>query len=391
MNTSNPSKEDIFKLNSFISCCGIVAENGLFEDILEIATGEREKVEKRTGNVGINIIYGKEQGLGMRTVAPTDRVYSDEGFTFSSPIEIVKNDNDFFLSLEKKPITRVEIIKAPSWYSQSLVRLGETVKLSSILQYELGVLMGTIPSLSGKQECVYTDASKCKFCGLEDKTKNLSPKDYADVVKLAVEENPLIAVNLTAGNTPTKNRGIETYIPFVKAIREVAPLISIEIEVSPPRDLSVIDDLVNVGLTSYMSNLEVFDENTRKLVCPGKSKISLNEYVNAFVQAQKNGLPTYTVLIVGLEEPESTLKGVEFFAKNGITTLPLPFKPIKGAVYENRLPTSPKMFLDVSKEAISIMRTYGVNPMSRDKGSCSLCGGCSVEVNYDRNFGGNLK
>jgi uncharacterized radical SAM superfamily protein len=390
INSKNPDREDMFKLDSAISCLGVRADNDIFYDVLKISSGTDDKIEKRTGNVGINVIYGQENGLNFRKVAPVEKAYDTKGFTSRSPIEILSESGKFYFAVDGNSMSEINFMDAPKWYSNEV----NGVKASSILQNELGNLMGTIPLITkegaGYQTCIYIENEvPCNFCGLESKKKDLIPTDYAEVVKMALDENSNTTVTLTAGNTPTKNRGIEYYSDFVKAIRKVSDNIPIEVEASPPTkqdSYKIIEELLDAGITSYMSNLEVYDKVARKAALPAKSNIPLEDYMKSFDVANSLYLPTYSVLIVGLEDKSSTIDGVEFLARNGVTTVPLPFKPVQGAEYQFRTPTNPAVFAEVSIQAVEIMRDYGVNPSARSSGGCSQCGGCSVECNRDRNF-----
>lgn len=385
INLKDPSPIDIIKLNAFISCSGVTVEDkNVMKELIRIAMGEEP--EKRTGNVGISILYGKDFGLDMRSVAPTEEAYAKiRAYTLASPIKIIKSSEAFYLGIGNIPITEVEILPAPRWYNE---RLPNGLRKNSVFQDELRNLMGAIPTLGSRQGCIYfSQGVPCKFCALQNKEKPITPKDAATVVSDAYSEFPnQTTVTMTGGNTDTVNRGIEKYIPFVEAIREEVPKVPIEIEVSPPSNPEILDQLKDAGLNSYMSNLEIWNEEIRKEVCPGKSRIPREDYLKAFKYAQELGFPTYSVLIVGLEPPESTLEGIRYFAKKGVTTIPLPFKPLENAIYQWKTPTDPSLLLRVSVEAIKIMREYKVNPMSRKTGGCSLCGGCSMEVNLDRNW-----
>lgn len=381
-NFENPTVLDVLKLNALISCCGASIPRELEEELMQTAFAG--KAEKRTGNVGVNAIYGKEFGMEMKTVIPVE-ITGD--FTRASPVMLRKQGKQWFLAVDGKNLVKMEIMPAPGWYSKKLKE--KDIRLSSILQYELGVLMGTVP-IEGNQGCRYFEIGKqCGFCGLEPKPKPVTPEDFAEVVYQARKEDPNVSVTLTGGNTFGSDRGLKRYIEYLRAINKRNPGVPIELEVSPPKEkeLGLLEELVSAGMTSFMSNPEFFDDGIRQEIMPIKGRIPKSEYKKAFKKAQDLGLPTFAVLIAGIEPYESSLEGVEWLSRLGVTTIPLPFKPIRGSKLGDKPPINPKDFLEFTYKATKIMRDYNVNPCRRIKANnmgCSTCGGCSVEVNLDR-------
>lgn len=390
LNYESPGVEDVVKLNSLISCLGVSAKSESLLDEL-IRRGMGEVPEKRTGNVGISVLYGEDFGLDMRTVAPTEKPFKPLNlYTLETPVKFIKKDDKIYLAVEKDdtiyPITRAEVISVPPAYNRAL---SSGMRYSKVIQLENDVLMGAIPTQEVKgrlyQGCCYKE-DKCTFCALGWKEKQVTPKELSEIVETIRQERPNVSVTLIGGNTLQPDRGMVSYIPFISEIKKRNPGTVVEIEVSPPKDASLIDKAVDAGLDSFMSNMEVWDDEIRGSVCPGKSEIPKEEYFKAFRRAQRLGLSTYSVLIFGYEPLESYLEGIKILAENGITVIPLPFKPLPGAIDQYRDPTNPKKYLEACQAAIEIMRESKVNPMERNIGSCSLCGGCSVEVNLDRNW-----
>lgn len=376
---NNLSPLDFAKLNAFVCCCGIGVTADEYGDLSRF-------YEKRTGHTGLNIVFGNEQNLELKVVAPFVCVASPKIF----PIYIQKQNDQWKLRTRGTILAEIELIEKPKWYKERT----NGIPLFEMFQYEHGNLMGTIPNKRGWQLCDYSKNLRCKFCGLEQKRKNVQPEEIAETVEKAYGENDKIRVTLTSGNTKTSQRGIELYLPYVEAIENRVSGIQIEIEVSPPSDVTILESLKEAGLTSYNSNIEIYDDNLMAEVCPGKATIPKDDYWDAFRYAKSKNLATYGAILVGLEPPSSTLKGIEHLAKLGVMANPLPFVPIRGSTWETMHPIDPKYLLIVSWYGVNLMRQYKVNPTSRTKGGCGLCGGCSLEVNLDRNYeiiSGHLK
>jgi hypothetical protein len=66
------------------------------------------------------------------------------------------------------------------------------------------------------------------------------------------------------------------------------------------------------------------------------------------------------LIIVGLEEPETTLGGVELIASLGADPVLSPFRPAQGTALERQEPPSPASLERVYFEALDIAERYGV-------------------------------
>ena len=75
-----------------------------------------------------------------------------------------------------------------------------------------------------------------------------------------------------------------------------------------------------MGADSVLYNLEIFDKGLFEIICPGRSElIGRKRYLDALEYAASI-FPNGTVashLIVGLEPPGSTIKGVDFLTTDG--------------------------------------------------------------------------
>jgi hypothetical protein len=365
------SKLDLVKINAFLCCFGIGIKATEYTELINY-------FEKRTGHGGLDIQIENNEGLELNTLTPIVLCNSTKDF----PVILTKNRMVWEIQVNGKNLTNARIVPKPKWYKEKI----NGVPAFRIFQYENGNLMGTIPDEKGYQSCIYKGNFRCKFCGLEDKRKNIKPDDYAKLVELAYVENDKIRVSLTSGNTNSPQKGIENYLDYVKAIKDRVPKIQIEVEASPPSDFTILDSLKLAGMKSISLNIEVFDDKLRNEVCPGKASISKTTYLNALEYSNQVGLATYSALIVGLEPPSSTLRGVEKLAEIGTMVNPLPFKPMEGSVWQKMEPVSPEFLLVMSWTALKIMRNHKVNPITRRIGGCGLCGGCSLEVNLDKNY-----
>ena len=381
LNIQNISPIDLIKINAFLTCYGIVVDIKFKKNILEALNCN--DFEWRTGHIGIPIFYGKSINMDIRTLCSISKFDNPQNV----PLSLSFEDKNWRLLIWGKPYVDVELNPIPlqSWHKKK-TKTG--VPYNKILQNDFGNLMGTIPNEDGYQDCYYySNNEQCFFCSLERKKKDISPNEYAEIISEAAYEYPNITVTLTGGNSNSENRGIELYLPYIHAIRNRNPKVPIEIEASPPKNMKILDKLLHEGVTSFTINLEIFDDIKRKRICPGKGKmIPKEDYIRVFEWARENQVLVYSVLIVGLESSKSFLEGVDILSKMGVIVNPLPFKPFTGSIFENMSPVSPIQYLTDSINALDIMKKNGINLDKRKNGGCGACGGCSIEVNLDRNM-----
>jgi len=248
--------------------------------------------------------------------------------------------------------------------------------------------MMAIPEPNGKQVCAYLgkESNACTFCGLQQGAyKPLTPEVLVEIVKRDLEQSPNTSLTLTGGNGFGKNRGFEKYIPFVEQLRaEFGTSLPIQLEVSPPTEQKYLDWIVDQKL-SFMANIEVWDEDIRRVIIPAKAReISRQEYLDAFTFLNSRGVDTYSVLISSLQLFESLFEGTEELAKIGTSTIVLPFRP-NGGVLTNYTPTKASDLLKATIGSAKIMQGYNSFLDTKPKEYCSGCGGCGLDGNLRDN------
>lgn len=193
------------------------------------------------------------------------------------------------------------------------------------------------------------------------------------------------SINLTGGNLYTNDRGARRYIPVIKAIRELTD-IPIAVEMSPPEDLSILEELHDAGATAIEMNVEIWDEKIRKAIMPGKGRIDREYYVEAW----KKAVDIYGIgnvgsgIIIGLEDVNSSLEVIKKMIEVNVLPSIIPFKPTEGSVLEKRRNCMSEDLFNVTKEAAKLMREKKLDPT--DKCGCIGCGACTLEGDLYRNY-----
>jgi biotin synthase-related radical SAM superfamily protein len=147
----------------------------------------------------------------------------------------------------------------------------------------------------------------------------------------------------------------------------------------PPPNEDDIEMLVEKGATSFGFNIEIWNDETRRQICPGKSMFSKEQYFKAFHKAQRLLGPNRvgSCLLVGVEDKHFTVEGVHVMVSEGVQPCLLPFKPWDNSVLRDSIPCDPNLLLEISEVAVQGMRKNGIDPTENQ--GCLQCEGCTVD------------
>lgn len=132
----------------------------------------------------------------------------------------------------------------------------------------------------------------------------------------------------------------------------------------PPKDLSVLDAWYNAGITELAFNLELFDRNKAKQFMPGKGRIPVEQYLNAFDKAVslwgKDG-NVRTILLAGLESQDVLLDGIDTVCSHGVMPILSVFRALRETAMENVVPPSNEWLYDLYNKAEMICSKYNLH------------------------------
>jgi len=318
----------------------------------------------KTGNIGLHIILDKTFVVMANT---------SEKFAEKSPYELKKEDN-WKLYKKGQKLFNVEIIKMPKWYN---LKTSTGRPMTDIFLHE-----GKHYLHQSYKGCGYFALGKeCKFCGTGCDIKKYSPKEIAEVVKVALKENPKYHICLSGGTILGPDKGANTFTEEIKEIRKVtnAPLF---VELAPPEEDIYLQNLIDAGANTISMNIEIWDDKIREKICPGKFKISKQRYLDAheYVIKKLGRNKTSCVFVGGLEPIDSLLEGVEEFLKRGVAVEVMPFKPWKGSEFQNKERTGSEFTIEAGIEMAKLMKKYNIDKSKSD--GCPNCGACAVEQDF---------
>nr|MDO8082183.1 MSMEG_0568 family radical SAM protein [Candidatus Freyarchaeota archaeon] len=333
---------------------------------------------------GNSIEKGRKDGAGPAggryLVLPNNSVVNVPlwpPFVNRSDIVLRGFDSRWSLFKNGDKIIDVELITTPKFYTRKTP--------SGQSMYKIALLHGKdCLATTLLQRCVHwSNGNGCKFCGIELSLRNDStilrktPRDLVEVAGAAVEEGVCRHITLTTGTPSTLDRGAKLLAKATKEIKNHYE-VPIHVQLEPPEE-KYLELLADVGVDTVGIHIENFDRIVLKQVCPGKAKVSFEEYLNSWREAVElfGEAQVSTYIIAGLgEKDESILKGVETVARLGVIPFLVPFRPIIGTEFENRSPPSASRMIPLYEKVAGILRDYNLDP-SKNLAGCVHCGACS--------------
>ncbi|MGA2091745.1 MAG: radical SAM protein, partial [Endomicrobiales bacterium] len=147
-------------------------------------------------------------------------------------------------------------------------------------------------------ECSLKDeGGDCIFCGINPRANShreaivrKNSRHIAEVYDGAINAGEVYRLNLSGGFVPER-RELEYYIDVAEEIQNrlgVKDFVG-TVAIGAPHDFSVIDKYKEAGWRDIRLNIEIWDKNIRKTVCPGKEKIcgGFENWINALEYAVK--------------------------------------------------------------------------------------------------------
>lgn len=317
---------------------------------------------------------------GRYLVLPNDSVVNVPlwpQFVNRSDIILKSVDSKWFLSKNGERIVDVELINPPQFYSLKT--------LSGQPMYKIALLHGKdCLATTLLQSCVHwSTGNGCKFCAIELSLKlgstvlKKTPRDLVEVVGAAIEEGVCKHITLTTGTPGTMDRGAKLLAEATKELKRHYQ-VPVHVQLEPPKN-GYLEVLADVGVDTVGIHVENFDRKVLNSVCPGKAKVSFEEYKAAWKEAVDffGEAQVSTYIIAGLgEDDQSLLEGVEMVANLGVIPFLVPFRPILGTEFEKRDPPSSNRMINLYRRVARILSEYNLDP-SRNLAGCVRCGACS--------------
>jgi biotin synthase-like enzyme len=284
-----------------------------------------------------------------------------------SKYSITRENEKFYLNKEQKRLFEVRFEHRPKYYNKYT---SNGKKMSTIAQY-VGSSKITV---AYSNECSLQEKNlDCRFCNINATKANYAdrqgiswktPAEIAEVTMAAYAEG-CDHLTITGGFIPER-REVEYYIDVAEMIQEVTGLEDFggTACIGAPLDLGVIEKYKEAGYSRIATNMEIWDKNIFKSICPGKEEIC-GGYQN-WVNTLKHEVAVFgrgnvrSYFVAGIETKESLLEGIEYLASEGVVAVPQIWMPKPGSALEGHRAPTTEWFIDLLLKAYKILVRNGI-------------------------------
>ncbi len=299
---------------------------------------------------GIDIILPKETLVNVP--------FGDE-FTASSPYQLRRVKDAYSITNGKSELP-CEVIAVSEFYRG---RTSSGVEFS-----RMATIHGSYVAITPRPSCeFFGEGVECRYCAgnfdtsLEEAVV-FSIDEILEVVEAVKKEKIAEIIYFSLGFTSEDDGGIEFLAPYIKAVKKHFNFL-VAVEALPPRRNSWIDDTYAMGVDSVFYNLEIFDHGLFEIICPGRSElIGRKRYLDALKYAA-SVFPNGTVashLIVGLEPPGSTIKGIDFLTGMGVVPILPIYRPSPGKALRIE-PLTAEIIIPVYRHLYKAVKKNNIN------------------------------
>ena len=295
------------------------------------------------------------------------------------------DETAYVLSRAKTRIADVKFPQQPNFYH---LKTADGIPYSHIaLLHSHNVLATTV-----LQTCIrYRNRNTaCQFCAIEQSLEagktiaQKSPEQLAEVAEAAVRLDGVEQLVMTTGTPNTTDRGAAYLIECAKAVKARVD-IPIQAQCEPPDDFAWFESMKAAGIDSLGMHLEVIEPEVRDRIMPGKAKVSLGYYFEAFAAAVnvfgRGEVSTY--LLAGLGDSQETIvKTCERLIDMGVYPFVVPFVPITGTPLADQQPPSNEFMVGIYERVGAMLNHKGLFSQDMTAG-CAKCGACSALSTFE--------
>lgn len=289
------------------------------------------------------------------------------------------------LEKEGAEIATVQFSRQPKFYD---LKTAEGIPYKQIaLLHSHNVLATT-----ALQTCIrYSNRhTACQFCAIEQSLRagttiaRKTPEQLAEVAEAAVRLDGVEQLVMTTGTPNTTDRGAAYLIECAKAVKARVNL-PIQAQCEPPNDFAWFERMKEAGIDTLGMHIEVISPEVRSRIMPGKAKVSLDYYFEAFATAMKvfgwGQVSTYILAGLG-DSLETIIETCDRLIKIGVYPFVVPFVPITGTPLANQQPPKSEFMYAIYEQVGALLNAAKMN--SQDiKAGCAKCGACSALSTFE--------
>jgi len=183
-----------------------------------------------------------------------------------------------------------------------------------------------------------------------------------DSVARAIRDPLLPAQHvLISGGTP-KEEDYDYLKEVWSAVPKAFPAMAVDVMMVPMPGLLEPEELRAMGIHGLSLNLEMFGDEASKRTMRAKADLGKTYWFDFIGRAAETFGPgkVRSLILVGLEPLEDTLKGVEALAERGCDPVLSPFRPDPHTPLRNMQPPTIEFLAEVYERSVEIVERHGV-------------------------------
>lgn len=295
------------------------------------------------------------------------------GLNKRSPYTLEAKEDGFYISRNGETLSKLYLPYEPKFYS---LKATDGTPMNTVaanygadLEHGNGAIVVAYSnecSLGDKgEDCLFCNinATKARY-GESECIKWKYPRQIADTVKAAYAEG-YDHLTITGGFIPER-REVEYYLDTAEVIKEVLGRETFNGTacIGAPQDLSVIEKYKEAGFSTIGINMEVWNKDFFKAICPGKEK-ECGGYEN-WIKAIDYALDVFgkgnvrSNFVAGLEPKEYLLEGIEILSSKGVVATATQWGPNAGSKFEGHRTPTLEWHLEVALKITDIIRKNGI-------------------------------
>lgn len=235
------------------------------------------------------------------------------------------------------------------------------------------------------QACNYWgNSDQCGFCGIGlslaagSTIARKTPELLAEVAVAARDLDGAVDATLTTGSSVAPDRGARYVARCGRAVKEAAGL-PVEVQFEPPRDLSVLDEVHDMGIDALGIHIESFDPAVLARVAPGKYRTGIETYFRTWERAVElfgeGRVSTYVILGMG-EDPDLTVAACKRAVDIGVYPFVVPLRPVAGSLMADVPAPSREYTEPIYRKVAGFLAERGLGADTAVAG-CARCQACS--------------
>lgn len=204
----------------------------------------------------------------------------------------------------------------------------------------------------------------CTFCDLPyDKRYEKMPiEGLLQSVRRALEDKVLPAYHVLISGGVPKDADWPWLNETYERVSASFPGIHVDVMMVPVPQHFHADRLHQIGINALSINLELFSEEAARKIMPRKLRLGIGTFLTFIESAVALFGPgrVRSMLLVGLEPLEDTLRGVQALSERGCDPVLSPFRPDPTTPLRNRQPPSSDFLQEVYLRSLEIVERQGV-------------------------------